>query len=192
MGLALSVSVHLMLMLAVRPVTVAYVPLQPLRVEIRDVTPAADAASVTAAQSDFSTPLAAAPAAAEMDKPDSREQAQDPVSGPDFGLATDRYYASSEVDVRAEPVGDMPLVYPRLAYQQRVAGKVVVSILINQRGSVDDVTIVKAEPPGVFEEAALSAAHVLKFSPALRTGRVVKSKKLVEVNFDPYENISVP
>jgi protein TonB len=191
-GLALSVSAHLLLMLAVRPVTIAYAPPQALRVEIREVTPATDAASVTAAQSDFSAPTAATPVAPEADKPDPREQARDPAGGPDFGLATDRYYTSSEVDVRAEPVGDMNLVYPRLAYQQRIPGKVTVSMLINQRGGVDDVAVVKAEPQGVFEDAALNATRALKFSPALRGGRAVKSKKLVEVSFDPYENISVP
>lgn len=192
-GLAVSVSVHLLVMLAVRPVTVAYAPPQPLRVEIRDVTPAADAAAITASQSDFSAPAASAPAAPDAAKPDPREQAQEPHSGPDFGLATDRYYASNEVDVRAEPIGETPLlVYPRPAYQQRIAGKVVVSILISQLGNVDDVAVVKAEPAGVFEEAALSAARELKFSPALRAGRAVKSKKLVEVKFDPYERINTP
>lgn len=192
-GLAVSVSIHLVVMLAVRPVTVAYAPPQPLRVEIQDVTPSADAASVTAvAQSEYSAPTTAAPAPAETGKPDPREQARNPRNGPDFGLATDRYYASNEVDVRAEPIGDTPLVYPQLAYQQRIAGKVLVSILINQFGDVDNVTVVKAEPQGVFEEAALNAARSVKFSPALRGGRAVKSKKLVEVNFDPYERIGTP
>jgi protein TonB len=107
-------------------------------------------------------------------------------------LATDRYYLSSEVDVRAEPIGETNLIYPQIAFQQRLPGKVTVSILINQRGGVDDVAIAKAEPPGVFEESALNAVRALKFSPALRGGRAVKSKKLVEVNFDPYERIATP
>lgn len=193
-GLAVSVSVHVAIMLAVRPVTYTSIPPQPLHVEIRDVTPApaADGASVTAAQSDYLAPAAAPTKAADAGKPDSRETAQDPRGGPDLGLATDRYYLSSEVDVRAEPLGETNLIYPRIAYQQRLPGKVTVSILINQRGGVDDVAVVKAEPPGVFEDAALNASRALKFSPALRGGRAVKSKKIVEVNFDPYERIATP
>jgi TonB family protein len=191
-GLAVSVSVHLVVMLSVRPVTYAYVPPQPLHVDIRDVTPAADAPSATAAESDHSAPAAGAPTAADTGRPDPREETSNPHGGPDFGLATDRYYASSEVDVRAEPIGETSLVYPQLAYQQRLPGKVTVSILINQRGGVDDVAVIKAAPPRVFEEAALNAARALKFSPALRGGRAVKSKKLVEVNFDPYERIATP
>jgi len=195
-GFAISVSVHVAIGLAVRPVTYAYVPPQPLHVEIRDLTPAsskADAASsVTAAQSDYSAPLSAPTKASEPSKNESRETAPDPHTGADLGLATDRYYLSSEVDVRAEPIGETNLIYPQIAFQQRLPGKVTVSILINQRGGVDDVAIAKAEPPGVFEESALNAVRALKFSPALRGGRAVKSKKLVEVNFDPYERIATP
>ena len=194
-GLAVSVTAHVAIVLAVRPVTYAYVPPQPLHVELRDVTPApaADAASsVAAAQSDYSAPLSAPARTTEPAKAESRETAADPRSGADLGLATDRYYLSSEVDVRAEPIGETNLVYPQLAYQQRLPGKVTVSILISQRGSVDEVSVVKAEPPGIFEQAALNAVRELKFSPALRGGRAVKSKKLVEVEFDPYERISHP
>jgi protein TonB len=194
-GLAISVSMHVAIVLAVRPVTYAYVPPQPLHVEIRDVTPAPTvdgASSVAAAQSDYSALLSAPAKASEPSRTEARETAPDPHSGADLGLATDRYYLSSEVDVRAEPIGETNLVYPQSAYQQRLPGKVTVSILISQRGSVDEVAVVKADPPGIFEQAALSAARELKFSPALRGGRAVKSKKLVEVEFDPYERISHP
>jgi TonB family protein len=66
-------------------------------------------------------------------------------------------------------------------------------ILINERGGVDDVTVVEAEPRGYFfEDAALEATRALQFSPAMRFGHRVKSRKDLEVIFNPYESINVP
>jgi TonB family protein len=79
------------------------------------------------------------------------------------------------------------------AYQMRVRGKVTLRILINERGGVDDVTVVEAEPRGyLFENAALEAVRALQFSPAMRYGNRVKSQKNLEVVFNPYESINVP
>jgi hypothetical protein len=50
--------------------------------------------------------------------------------------------------------------------------------------------VLSAEPEGEFEEAALAAARQLVYDPALRNGRPVKSEKLIEVTFDPYEDKS--
>jgi TonB family protein len=103
-----------------------------------------------------------------------------------------RYYTSREVDIRAEPMNDVQLVFPRLAYQNRTKGLVVLRILINERGAIDDLAVVESHPKGIFEEAALSATRTVKFSPAIRNGRTVKSQKTIEVAFDPYESIHIP
>jgi TonB family protein len=65
-------------------------------------------------------------------------------------------------------------------------------MLINERGGVDGITVLQAEPNGVFEAAALEAAQALAFSPAALAGRPVKSQKTLEVVFDPYESIATP
>ena len=66
---------------------------------------------------------------------------------------------------QAEPLNEPPLVYPREAYQARLRGKVTLRMLINERGGVDGVTVLEAEPRGVFEAAALEAAQSLALSP---------------------------
>ena len=104
----------------------------------------------------------------------------------------EQYYTSREVDVRAEPLNDVQLVYPQLAYQKRMKGKVTLQIFINERGAIDQLLVVSAEPGGIFEEAALAATQALQFSAALKNGRMVKSQKFVEIVFDPYESIHIP
>jgi protein TonB len=69
---------------------------------------------------------------------------------------------------------------------------VLLKILINERGAIDDAVIVESEPKGTFEAAALNATLATRFSPAIRNGRPVKSQKMLEVLFDPYESIHIP
>ena len=50
---------------------------------------------------------------------------------------------------------------------------------------VDDVAVVRAEPKGVFEQAALEAFRAARFSPGMVLGTPVKSQITVEVEFMP-------
>lgn len=118
-----------------------------------------------------------------------RQKPAIPVGGmlPEPPTENSRYYFSSEVDVRAEPLQMQPLIYPGQAYQMRLYGKVKLRVYINEQGTVDSADVVEATPPGVFEVAALQALLSSNFSPAEKNGRKVKNQKLIEINFDPYE-----
>lgn len=107
-------------------------------------------------------------------------------------LPMDVYYLSSEVDIRAEPLNEVNLVYPLKPYQQRIRGSVRLHIFVNERGGIDKIVMVDAKPAGLFEEAALEAVTKLEFSPAIKNGVPVKNRKTVEVNFDPYERAITP
>ena len=48
---------------------------------------------------------------------------------------------------------------------------------------VDDVSVVEAEPPGVFEGDARRAFLGARFNPALKDGRAVKARVLVHVSY---------
>jgi len=194
-GLALSLLAHLMLLVSVRPLTAEYAPRTPLQVEIQQLAPEPDAPMSVPAPPDAAADSGPATPAVESARPDPIRPAPGAVPDlqPDPRLPLDRYYASFDVDVRAEPLNDPPLVYPVRAYQLRARGKVTLRILINERGGVDDVTVVGVEPRGFhFEEAALEAARALQFSPAMRYGNRVKSQKSLEVVFNPYESIHGP
>jgi TonB family protein len=99
-----------------------------------------------------------------------------------------RYYRSREVDVQAVPVSSGPLVYPELAYISKLRGSVRARVFISEDGVVESVQIVAAKPRrGIFEEAALEALRQVRYKPAEIRGSRVKSQKLIEVKFDPYD-----
>jgi protein TonB len=101
-----------------------------------------------------------------------------------------RYLPLREVDTPARPRGTVPLIYPENPFIWKLGGVVRLRLLIDEHGTVDAAEVLSAEPEGEFEEAALAAVRRLIYDPALRNGRPVKSEKLIEVTFDPYEAAS--
>ena len=103
-----------------------------------------------------------------------------------------RYYRSREVDAQAVPVSSGPLVYPELAYLSKLHGAVRARVFISEEGVVDSVQVIDAKPRrGIFEEAALEALRQVRYKPAELGGVRVKSQKLIEVKFNPYEDSKV-
>lgn len=146
---------------------------------------------------DLKTPLlvylpsdAATPTLRNADHPIA--PSNNPALLPEIATEERRYLLSSEVDVRAMPVNMPVLIYPEKAQQMRIDGLVRMKVYIGANGRIDSVDIVETRPPGVFEEAALKALLATSFTPATKNGRNVKSQKLIEIKFDPYEAISQP
>jgi protein TonB len=98
--------------------------------------------------------------------------------------APDKWYTASEVDVRAEPITEIRLRYPR-ELAERVHGTVRVRVFIDEGGVVRKLQIDSSEPPGLFDEAAKQGWQDVRFSPARRNGVAVKSQKLIELTFTP-------
>ncbi len=194
-GLALSIAVHLALMLGFSPSRPHYLPPIPLQVEIRREAAPEPATELAVEQppSDLSAPAAAVTPPPEPVSHETGPPAPLTPKAPiELGVPLDKYFTAQEVDVRAEPINEVYLVYPQRAYEMRLRGSVVVRIFINQRGAIDSISILEATPPGFFEEAALTATQALQFRPAQKYGRDVKSQKTIEVVFDPYERINIP
>ena len=195
-GLGVSLLAHMLIIASVRPMAVAYAPPRALQVEIRQIAARLDTLLGITEEAKAPDPVASpplptppAPAGTETRQPNTAAR---PVAGPDLRFTADNYLAASELDVRAEPLNEVDLVYPQLAYQLRTRGKVMLRLLINEHGGIDQVSVLDSEPRGTFEEAALAATWALRFSPAKKGGRNVKSQKTIEVNFDPYERIATP
>jgi protein TonB len=100
-------------------------------------------------------------------------------------LVPDRYFASAEVDQKAEPIDVAPLIYPEEAYLRRIPGRVTLRVFLDETGAIDGIDVLAAEPPGMFEQAAVDAVLATRFSPALLFSRPVKNVKTVEIKFDP-------
>jgi protein TonB len=66
--------------------------------------------------------------------------------------------------------------YPRQAAMDRIEGSVTMEFIVNPDGTVRNVRIVSANPPGVFEQAAITAALKWKFKPKVVDGKPVEQK----------------
>ena len=95
------------------------------------------------------------------------------------------YFRASDLDERAVPLNEVTLVYPERAFASNQSGIVTLRLKIDHRGMMRDASVVDAQPPGIFEDAALEAVRELKFRPAVRNGVPVGSVKTIEVPFYP-------
>ena len=93
------------------------------------------------------------------------------------------YLLGAGLDPGPRPLGSIEPEYPESANLQE--GKVVLRLLISEAGVVDNVAVVRAEPRGLFEDAALEAFRAARFSPGMVLGTPVKSQITVEVEFLP-------
>ena len=107
--------------------------------------------------------------------------------GPALGDARD-YLMAGLLSVGPRPLDDIEPLYPDAADQR--SGKVVLRLLIGDTGHVDDVAVVRASPPGLFDASAIEAFSKARFSPGLAGGIAVKSQITVEVEFVPLNRLS--
>ena len=93
------------------------------------------------------------------------------------------YVKSSELDPPPTPLNEIAPEYPEAGGVRE--GFVVLRILINEQGKIDNLAVVRSFPQGVFDHAALSAFGSAGFSPGMRFGVPVKSQLTIEVHFTP-------
>ncbi|MDB9997260.1 energy transducer TonB [Gammaproteobacteria bacterium] len=84
--------------------------------------------------------------------------------------------------------GLVPLVritprYPRNALLKNQEGVVVIELLVDEGGSVVTAKIVNANPPGVFNAAAIQAVLKWKFKPRVLNGIAIQQRGLTTIEF---------
>ncbi len=72
--------------------------------------------------------------------------------------------------VRIEPE------YPLRAAQHGIEGWVLVQFTITTIGTVKNASVIEASPPGVFEDAAVSAVLRWKYNPKIVEGAAVERR----------------
>jgi protein TonB len=111
------------------------------------------------------------------------------VDAPELALpspqSVETYYTVLDLDVYPSLRAPLELEYPERAARARVSGRVLVMLALDATGSVDDVSIVKGEPQGYFEDTVRSTLGVTRFFPAQKNGSAVKSRILLNVEFGP-------
>ncbi|MBI1395592.1 MAG: TonB family protein [Betaproteobacteria bacterium] len=101
------------------------------------------------------------------------------VSDPEF-------YPARALDVLPRPVGEITLHYPDAAATGGVSGTVTLLLKIDELGMVVDASVISADPPGYFEQAAIDSFRGTLFHPGRKNGRAVRSRLPVEVTFDAH------
>ena len=98
------------------------------------------------------------------------------------------YLPARLLSIGPRPLEDIEPKYPDGADLR--TGRVVLRLLIGDTGLVDDVAVVRAHPPGLFDASALEAFSKARFSPGMAGGVAVKSQITVEVEFVPLDRLS--
>lgn len=99
--------------------------------------------------------------------------------------------SSASQPFRLLSTGD--LTYPEDAKQAQITGKVTVSYDIQIDGSVTNVSVIQAEPPGVFDSEALRYVRTWMFVPAMKNGVPQVSENVEsEISFKLHELMEAP
>ncbi|MCR9095424.1 MAG: energy transducer TonB [bacterium] len=78
------------------------------------------------------------------------------------------------VDGDAIPLVRVPPRYPERAMARGVEGRVLIGFTIDPTGNVRSPEVLAAEPPNVFDRAAIEAVSQWKYNPQVRNGRPVE------------------
>jgi protein TonB len=92
-------------------------------------------------------------------------------------------YAQGEVDQMPTPIFKMKPIYPYRARRLNVMGEVTVKFLVNEKGHVSKIKIVKSRPKGIFDESVLKTLPLWKFSPGKIRGHAVSTWVITTIEF---------
>lgn len=91
--------------------------------------------------------------------------------------------SASSIDTEVMPRLKIPPAYPRRAKMLKKQGFVVLEVHINKRGDVEKVSVIKAQPKGLFERSAIRAIRQWKFSPKIINGEPQAQKATQTIEF---------
>jgi TonB family protein len=78
----------------------------------------------------------------------------------------------------------VPPDYPQSALSQRISGSVTLEYTVDTRGETRDVHVIEASPPGVFDQAAISAVKHWRYVPMIVNGSAVEVPVKARVRFE--------
>ncbi|MCP4746316.1 MAG: energy transducer TonB [Desulfobacteraceae bacterium] len=86
---------------------------------------------------------------------------------------------------------DMPLTalvrskpdFPFAAKRRGIEGWVRVKFIVNEQGNVENISIVEADPPGVFEQSVIRSLSTWRYQPVSVEGMPVKTRAETVIQF---------
>jgi len=77
-----------------------------------------------------------------------------------------------------------PPEYPREALNQKITGTVTLEFTVDNRGETRDIHVIEAAPPGVFDDAAISAVRRWRYAPPVVNGTPVDVPVRTRMRFE--------
>ena len=97
----------------------------------------------------------------------------------------DLVMSANAVDSPPQPApGNKSPEYPAAAVRDGVTGTVVLKLLVTSAGKPRNVRVLKATPPGVFDQAAIQAVREWVFEPATYNGEPVTMEATLPIHFE--------
>lgn len=90
-----------------------------------------------------------------------------------LGDTSNAVLTSDAVDQKPRVIATVPLQYPARAKAKEIEGYVLLSILVNENGQVDQVRVLESDPQGTFDDVAVRNIKKWKFEPAKYNGKPV-------------------
>lgn len=100
------------------------------------------------------------------------------ASRPAIAIPAPYYYPASELDLRPRPITPVELEAPG---RDAGEGYLILKLLIDETGAIDDVVTVVNDGPEAFARSARSAFGRARYAPGVKRGQPVKSQMLIEV-----------
>ena len=103
--------------------------------------------------------------------------------GPAISAPPPTRYSLGQVDRAPLARSQAPPPYPYLARRRGISGEVMVRFLVDRHGAVRNLEVLKARPPGIFEETVLKTVNRWRFAPAVKDGEAVETWVETTVRF---------
>jgi len=93
-------------------------------------------------------------------------------------------FDSAALDKPLTPLAQSPFIYPLRAKRLGIEGWVKIKLLVSQQGEVEQVQILEAQPPNVFEQTVERGVRLWRFTPGTVEGQAVRSWVITTIRFE--------
>ena len=111
------------------------------------------------------------------------EVSVDPLVLNSWDLRGEFIFSIADLDRAPREISRIKPQYPPRAEMRRVEGHVQYRFLVDENGTISRISILQADPEGMFEDAALRAIARWKYAPGLIDGRPVATWVIGTVTF---------
>ena len=93
-------------------------------------------------------------------------------------------FSEGQLDAPLTILARIPPVYPLRARNRGIEGWVKVAFIVDETGHVTDISILKSNPEGVFDQSVIRCVSGWRFKPGTVEGMVVKAKAETIIRFE--------